>query len=186
MLLVASLVVVPGPEELEPMKALAGATCDPPFRGVCPPSGQAPRCEAEVRARSRDRTVSAEVVRDGVMVELLAMHLVVQTGADRWILREIGERGVACGTFEMSASSFEVLELRVADVLFGPRPEVILRTRDGTAWQRGNVDDLTVCTTDVSPPRCMARPVPQARPRFGRADRVRVGDHVYTIEAPTP
>lgn len=185
-LLVASLVVAPESEALVPMPALVGGTCEPPFRGVCPPSGQTPRCEAEARARSRDRTVVAEVVRDGVEVELLAMHLVVRTGADRWVLRKIGERGVACATLEMSAARFEVVELRVADVLFGPRPEVILRTRDGTAWQRGGVDDLTVCTTDTSPPRCMQRPVPQASPRFARRGRVRVGDHVYRVEPPAP
>ena len=82
-------------------------------------------------ATSPDATVTAEIVADGDPMDLQAVHLVVRRAGRTWARREIGHAGVGCGTFEMYAASCTIEELRVADVLGDPAPEVVVRYRGG-------------------------------------------------------
>lgn len=128
---------------------------------------------------ARDGSVTAEIVEDGHPMGLLAVHLVVRDGARAHRLAHLGERGVGCGTFEMFGASYEVDSLRVADVLFGPRPEVILLARN----TRGR--ELVLCSTDVTPPVCTRGDI-TALPRFRRPDLVVAGRERFRPRLPVP
>lgn len=152
------------------MTPLVGDPCTPPYRSSCPPRPGAPlECAAFARAQSRDRSVRAEIVRDGDRMDLQAIHLVVRRGEAAWIVREIGLDGVGCGTFDLFAASFDVHDLQVKDVLAGPAPEVILRYDAGSS---AGGEYLLLCTTDVEPPRCVSLTVGAGRLRFRRPDLV--------------
>lgn len=166
-------------EAMEPVPA--AGVCAPPFAGsACPPPPGDPECRAREHAQSRDGAVRAELVEDGRPLDLVAVHLVVHTPSGSFSRRHVGERGVACGTFEMSSSSFTVDELAVRNALFGRAPEVILR-----AHHASGPDSLIVCSTDVSPPRCLARPSERAV-RFQRPDTIRVGTYSFRMDLGVP
>ena len=98
--------------------------------------------------------------------------------AQEFIRRELGHSGVGCGTFEMYGASYGVESVRVRDVLFGPRPEVIVIARGS----RGRQEIL--CTTDVSPPVCTRGGDITALPRFRRPDVVISGMQRYRLVLP--
>lgn len=170
-------------EPSTPMRRVDGGPCTPPFADACPPAREGPSCDVRQRARSRDRSVSAELVADGSPLGLSAIHLVVRRGADAWAVREIAHEGVGCGTFELYSTSFAVRELRVADVLAGPAPEVVLRFHTDASGAPPNAHDhMLLCTTDTSPPRCVARAVTRDRLRFQRPSTVISGPHRYEVD----
>lgn len=155
-----------------PLEPIGASACDPPFASACPPSPGGSRCVTREHATSRDGRVLVELAEDGPPLDLVAVHLVVRTAAGAFVRRQIGERGVGCGTFELYAAHFSVDELRVRDVLFGPAPEVIVRSGSSAAL---------VCTVDTSPPSCASfRPL-GVRLRFQRPDMVIDGSARYRI-----
>lgn len=164
--------IVP-PMSLAPLPG--GDACDPPFAGDhCPPPPGAPECRVAEHARSRDGSVSVELVEDGHRLGLQAVHFVIRDGAQTFARRSFAERGVGCGTFEMFSADYRVESLRVEDVLHGPRPEVVMIGRHS----RG--EELVLCTTDVSPPVCVRGDI-TARPRFRRPDLVVAGRERYRM-----
>lgn len=166
---------------MEPLTLLERGPCDPPFHGSnCPPPPGDPQCRTPLTAESRDRTVRVEIVEDGHPADLVAIHLVLHDGARSFIRRELGHSGVGCGTFEMYGASYEVDSVRVRDVLFGPRPEVIVIARSS----RGRQEIL--CSTDTSPPACTRGGDITALPRFRRPDVVISGVQRYRLLLPAP
>lgn len=164
---------------MEAITALTRGPCDPPFHGSnCPPPPEGPQCLTRLTAESRDHNVRVEIVEDGIPSDLLAVHLVIHDGASHFIRRELGHSGVGCGTFEMYGASYGVESVRVRDVLFGPRPEVIVIARGS----RGRQEIL--CTTDVSPPACTRGGDITALPRFRRPDVVIAGMQRYRLVLP--
>lgn len=165
-----------------PLEPMGASACEPPFPGSsCAPGPGAHQCRAIESARSRDGSVSVELVEDGNPMDLVAVHLVVRVGDRAFRDEHIAERGVGCGPFEMFSASYGVDSLRVADVLHGPAPEIILLGRSA----RG--PELFLCTTDVLPPRCVRGDV-TATPRFRHPDLVIAGPERYrfTIDPPAP
>ncbi len=170
----------PPPPEVDatPLVVLDRGPCDPPFHGSnCPPPPGAPQCRARLTAESRDHSVRAEIIEDGHPLDLVAIHLVVHDGARAYMWRELGQSGVGCGTFEMYGASFDVDTVRVADVILGPRPEIIAIATGSRGRQ------LILCSTDSSPPSCVRGDI-AATPRFRRPDLVISGAQRFRVRLP--
>lgn len=155
-------------EALEPLTA--PDPCTPPFRSACPTPPGAPECRVRAHAASRDGRVQAEIVEDGWSNDLQAIHLVIRVGTDAFVRREIGHSGVGCDTFDLYATRYEVLELRVRDVLGDRAPEVYVRS------QYSSGQGVHLCGTGGVAPRCVSTVVPDdARVRFLRPDVLAIG-----------
>lgn len=166
---------------MEPLTLLTGGPCDPPFHGSnCPPPPGDPQCLVRRTAESRDHAVRVEIIEDGRPLDLVAIHLVIHDGPRSFIRRELGHSGVGCGTFEMYGASYAVESVRVRDVLFGPRPEVIVIARSSRGRQE--ID----CSTDTSPPACTRGGDITALPRLRRPDVVISGVQRYRLLLPAP
>lgn len=156
-----------------PLEVMGASACEPPFHGSnCPPPPGVAQCRVREHAASRDGAVRVELVEDGNPMDLVAVHFVVRVGDRAFRRPHIAERGVGCGTFEMFSAGYGVTSLRVADVLHGPAPEIILR------GQTSRGPELFLCSTDVLPPRCVRGDV-TAQPRFRRPDLVIAGSERY-------
>jgi hypothetical protein len=160
--------------EARPLVPVDGSLCPTPFTSACPPPPGDPVCAVREHAESRDGRVRAEIVEDGRPADLVAVHLAIHVDGHAFVLREIGHRGVGCGTDDLYAARFDVRQLRVADVLGNRAPEVVLRA----AHADGDV--LYVCATD-GVPRCVSNRI-ASTVRFARPDViVLAGDRMRVV-----